>query len=165
MAVVPTSADKPIPVGTDDHEWWEELPGKRHAAWTNKVREWEAAEFGAREDGDHFEVVMSSEIPKPGKKAYEYMRRAKATMQLVIPTTLALIFLLLYFNFKSVGETMIVMLSLPFALVGGIWFIWCTRLQLVGRCGDWLHRARWRRSRNRGRDADISRSCVGCAAR
>ena len=55
---------------------------------------------------------------------YEYMQRAKETMRLVIPTTLALIFLLLYFNFKSVGETMIVMLSLPFALVGGIWFIW-----------------------------------------
>ncbi|CAN5807395.1 CusA/CzcA family heavy metal efflux RND transporter [soil metagenome] len=55
---------------------------------------------------------------------YEYMLRAKATMRLVVPTTLALIFLLLYFNFKSVTETMIVMLSLPFALVGGIWFIW-----------------------------------------
>jgi Cu(I)/Ag(I) efflux system membrane protein CusA/SilA len=42
----------------------------------------------------------------------------------VIPATLAIIFLLLYFNFKNVGETLIVMLSLPFALVGGIWFIW-----------------------------------------
>lgn len=45
-------------------------------------------------------------------------------MRLVIPATLAIIFLLLYFNFKSVGETLIVMLSLPFALVGGIWFVW-----------------------------------------
>jgi Cu(I)/Ag(I) efflux system membrane protein CusA/SilA len=55
---------------------------------------------------------------------YEYMQRAKEKMALVIPATLAIIFLLLYFNFKSVGETLIVMLSLPFALVGGIWFIW-----------------------------------------
>jgi Cu(I)/Ag(I) efflux system membrane protein CusA/SilA len=55
---------------------------------------------------------------------YEYMERAKERMKLVIPATLALIFLLLYFNFKSVGETAIVMLSLPFALVGGIWFLW-----------------------------------------
>ncbi len=55
---------------------------------------------------------------------YEYMQRAQARMKLVIPATLAIIFLLLYFNFKSVGETLIVMLSLPFALVGGIWFIW-----------------------------------------
>jgi copper/silver efflux system protein len=55
---------------------------------------------------------------------YEYMERARQRMRLVIPATLAIIFLLLYFNFKSVGETLIVMLSLPFALVGGIWFVW-----------------------------------------
>lgn len=55
---------------------------------------------------------------------YEYMQRAKATMRLVIPATLAIIFLLLYFNFRQVGESVIVMLTLPFALVGGLWFIW-----------------------------------------
>ncbi len=55
---------------------------------------------------------------------YEYMLRAQETMKVVIPATLAIIFLLLYFNFRSVGETLIVMLSLPFALVGGIWLIW-----------------------------------------
>ena len=55
---------------------------------------------------------------------YEYMQRAAERMRLVIPATLAIIFLLLYFNFQSVGETLIVMLSLPFALVGGIWFVW-----------------------------------------
>jgi Cu(I)/Ag(I) efflux system membrane protein CusA/SilA len=55
---------------------------------------------------------------------YEYMQRAQERMKLVIPATLAIVFLLLYFNFKSVPETLIVMLSLPFALVGGIWFLW-----------------------------------------
>jgi copper/silver efflux system protein len=55
---------------------------------------------------------------------YEYMQRAKEKLKLVIPATLAIIFLLLYFNFKSVGETLIIMLSLPFALLGGIWFVW-----------------------------------------
>jgi copper/silver efflux system protein len=55
---------------------------------------------------------------------YEYMVRARATMKLVVPAALALIFLLLYLNFKNVGETLIVMLSLPFALVGGLWFVW-----------------------------------------
>ena len=55
---------------------------------------------------------------------YEYMQRAAARMKLVIPATLAIIFLLLYFNFRSVGETVIVMLSVPFALVGGVWFLW-----------------------------------------
>lgn len=55
---------------------------------------------------------------------FEYMERARERMQVVIPATLAIIFLLLYFNFRNVGETLIVMLSLPFALVGGFWFLW-----------------------------------------
>jgi len=55
---------------------------------------------------------------------YEYMQRARERMKLVVPATLAIIFLLLFFNFRSVPETLIVMLSLPFALVGGVWFIW-----------------------------------------
>jgi Cu(I)/Ag(I) efflux system membrane protein CusA/SilA len=55
---------------------------------------------------------------------YEYMQRAAARLRVVVPTTLAIIFLLLYLNFRSVGEALIVMLSLPFALVGGIWFLY-----------------------------------------
>ncbi len=55
---------------------------------------------------------------------YEYMQRAAAKLRVVVPATLAIIFLLLYFNFGNLGETAIVMLSLPFALVGGLWFIW-----------------------------------------
>jgi Cu(I)/Ag(I) efflux system membrane protein CusA/SilA len=55
---------------------------------------------------------------------YEYMLRARETMKLVIPATLLIIFLLLYLNFRSVAESLVVMLSLPFALVGGIWLVW-----------------------------------------
>ncbi|HYD54339.1 MAG TPA: CusA/CzcA family heavy metal efflux RND transporter [Gemmatimonadaceae bacterium] len=55
---------------------------------------------------------------------FEYMERAKAKMMLVIPITLAIVFLLLYFNFRSVAETSIVMLSVPFTLVGGVWSMW-----------------------------------------
>jgi Cu(I)/Ag(I) efflux system membrane protein CusA/SilA len=51
---------------------------------------------------------------------YEYMQRAKEKLLLVVPAVLVIIFLLLYFNFRSVGETMIVLLSLPFAWVGGV---------------------------------------------
>jgi Cu(I)/Ag(I) efflux system membrane protein CusA/SilA len=51
---------------------------------------------------------------------YEYMQRAKAKLQLVVPGTLMIIFLLLYLNFGRMGETLIVMLSLPFSLVGGV---------------------------------------------
>jgi Cu(I)/Ag(I) efflux system membrane protein CusA/SilA len=55
---------------------------------------------------------------------FEYMERAAAKMKIVIPITLLLIFLLLYMNFKRVTESLVVMLSVPFALVGGIWFLW-----------------------------------------
>jgi copper/silver efflux system protein len=55
---------------------------------------------------------------------YEYLERATARLKIVIPVTLSIIFLLLYLNFRSVIETLIVMLSLPFALVGGLWLMW-----------------------------------------
>ena len=45
-------------------------------------------------------------------------------MMLVVPLTLMIIFLLLYLNFRRITETLIVMLSLPFALVGGMWLMW-----------------------------------------
>jgi Cu(I)/Ag(I) efflux system membrane protein CusA/SilA len=55
---------------------------------------------------------------------YESLERAKARLKIVVPITLAIIFGLLYFNFRSVTESVIVMLSLPFALVGGVWLMW-----------------------------------------
>ncbi len=55
---------------------------------------------------------------------YEYLERATARLKIVVPATLLIIFLLLYLNFRSIAETMIVMLSLPFALVGGLWLMW-----------------------------------------
>lgn len=55
---------------------------------------------------------------------YEYMQRAQERLRLVIPITLLIIFLLLYFNFRNVQESLIVMLSLPFSLVGGIWLVY-----------------------------------------
>jgi Cu(I)/Ag(I) efflux system membrane protein CusA/SilA len=55
---------------------------------------------------------------------FEYMERAIAKMKVVIPVTSLSIFLLLYLNFRRITETLIVMLSVPFALVGGVWLIW-----------------------------------------
>jgi Cu(I)/Ag(I) efflux system membrane protein CusA/SilA len=55
---------------------------------------------------------------------FEYMERAATKMKLVVPVTLLIIFLLLYLNFKRITETLIVMLSVPFALVGGVWLLW-----------------------------------------
>ena len=73
-------------------------------------------------------VAESVKFP-PGTYAtwsgqYEYMQRAAAKMRIVVPVTLALIFLLLYLNFRRVTESLIVMLSVPFALVGGVWLMW-----------------------------------------
>ncbi|MDW5316156.1 CusA/CzcA family heavy metal efflux RND transporter [Rhizobium sp. PL01] len=73
-------------------------------------------------------VAASVEMPAGYSVAwsgqFEYLERAKARLMIVVPLTLSLIFLLLYLNFKALTETIIVMLSLPFALVGGIWMMW-----------------------------------------
>jgi len=55
---------------------------------------------------------------------FEYLERAKARLQIVVPVTVLIIFLLLYLNFRRVTETLIVMLSVPFALAGGLWLMW-----------------------------------------
>ncbi|MFB3140443.1 MAG: efflux RND transporter permease subunit, partial [Candidatus Acidiferrales bacterium] len=55
---------------------------------------------------------------------YEYMQRATERLTYVVPLTLLIIVVLLYANFNSMGKTMIVLLSVPFALVGGIWLIY-----------------------------------------
>ncbi len=54
---------------------------------------------------------------------FEYMERAAEKLKIVIPVTIAIIFLLMYLNFRRITETLIVMLSLPFALVGGVWYM------------------------------------------
>jgi Cu(I)/Ag(I) efflux system membrane protein CusA/SilA len=55
---------------------------------------------------------------------YEYMERANKRLAVVVPITLLIIFLLLYLNFKNISESIIVMLTLPFAIAGGVWFIY-----------------------------------------
>jgi Cu(I)/Ag(I) efflux system membrane protein CusA/SilA len=73
-------------------------------------------------------VAANVQFP-PGSYAvwsgqFEYLERAKAKLKIVVPVTLLIIFLLLYLNFRRLTETLIVMLSLPFALVGGLWLMW-----------------------------------------
>ncbi len=73
-------------------------------------------------------VAEAIEFP-PGAYAvwsgqFEYLERAQERMRIVVPLTLSIIFLLLYLNFRRIAETLIVMLSLPFALIGGVWLMW-----------------------------------------
>jgi Cu(I)/Ag(I) efflux system membrane protein CusA/SilA len=55
---------------------------------------------------------------------YEFMERVAERMRIVVPVTLGVIFLLLYLNFRGLAKSLIVMLALPFSVVGGIWFLW-----------------------------------------
>jgi len=61
---------------------------------------------------------------------FEYLERAEGRMKLVVPVTLLIIFLLLYLNFRALTPTLIVMTSLPFALIGGIWLMWALNFNM-----------------------------------
>ena len=68
-------------------------------------------------------------ILKPGyhlawSGQFESMERAKVRLMWVVPLTLLLILVLLYLNFRNLTDSLIVLLSVPFALVGGIWLLW-----------------------------------------
>ena len=55
---------------------------------------------------------------------YEYMERANKRLMIVVPLTIAIIFLLLFIHFGNLPETLIVISTLPFALIGGVWLLW-----------------------------------------
>lgn len=55
---------------------------------------------------------------------YEYMERAKARLSVVVPITIAIIMLLLYLSFRRIGEVLIIMATLPLAMVGGVWLLY-----------------------------------------
>ncbi|MCE7629524.1 efflux RND transporter permease subunit, partial [Vibrio fluvialis] len=61
---------------------------------------------------------------------YEYMERAKDRLSVVVPITLTIIMLLLYFSFRRVGEVLIIMATLPLAMVGGLWLMYSLNYNL-----------------------------------
>src|SRR5262249_39055429 len=78
---------------------------------------------------DARKAVQERVVFPPGTYAvwsgqFEYLERAEAKLKVVVPATLLIIFMLLYLNFGRITETLIVMLSLPFSLVGGLWMVW-----------------------------------------
>jgi copper/silver efflux system protein len=76
----------------------------------------------ARAVGEQVKLPPGYHIEWSGQ--FEYLQRAAAKLRAVIPATLLVTFVLLYFNFGRITETLIVMLSVPFALVGGAWLMW-----------------------------------------
>jgi len=73
--------------------------------------------------------VVNSEVTLPAGYSivwsgqFEYMERAAKRLQIVIPITLLIIFFLLYLHFGNITESLVVMFTLPFALVGGVWLM------------------------------------------
>jgi Cu(I)/Ag(I) efflux system membrane protein CusA/SilA len=61
---------------------------------------------------------------------FEYLERATAKLKLVVPFTLLIIFVLLYLAFRRIDEALLIMATLPFALVGGIWLLWLLEYNL-----------------------------------
>jgi Cu(I)/Ag(I) efflux system membrane protein CusA/SilA len=68
---------------------------------------------------------------------FEFLERATAKLKVVVPFTLLIIFVLLYLTFRRVDEALLIMATLPFALVGGIWLLWLLdyNLSVAGAVG------------------------------
>ena len=71
---------------------------------------------------DHIKLPPGYYIEWGGQ--YQYLLKARENLRIAIPITLLIIFLLLYLNFRNVTESLIVILSVPFALVGGVWLLY-----------------------------------------
>src|SRR3546814_10963427 len=94
----------------------------RISDWSSDVCSSDLVGEARRAVADQVELPPGYTVAWSGQ--FEYLERAQARLQLVVPVTLLVIFLLLYLNFRALTETLLVMLSLPFALVGGIWLMW-----------------------------------------
>jgi Cu(I)/Ag(I) efflux system membrane protein CusA/SilA len=70
------------------------------------------------------QVVLPAGYSVSWSGQFEFLERASAKLKLVVPFTLLIIFLLLYLTFRRFDEALLIMATLPFALVGGIWFLW-----------------------------------------
>jgi Cu(I)/Ag(I) efflux system membrane protein CusA/SilA len=71
---------------------------------------------------EHLDLPPGYSIRWSGR--YEYMERAQQRLMLVLPLTLLIIFFLLYMHFKNLTEVLIVLLAIPFSLVGGVWLMY-----------------------------------------
>ena len=80
------------------------------------VRDMQAAVAG--------QVAMPAGYAVSWSGQFEYLERATERLKLVVPATLAVIFVLLYLLFRSAGDAALVMAAVPFSLVGGFWLIW-----------------------------------------
>ena len=93
---------------------------------------------------------------------FEYMERAIEKLKLVVPLTILTVFLLVYLNFNRFTETLIVMLSVPFSAVGGIWLMYLLDYNLSIAAAVGFIGLAGRRRRIRDGDARLPR-CGICS--
>jgi Cu(I)/Ag(I) efflux system membrane protein CusA/SilA len=70
------------------------------------------------------EVKLAPGVSLAYSGQFEYLERANARLKIVVPATLMIIFVLLYLTFRRIEEAVLIMATLPFALTGGVWFLW-----------------------------------------
>ncbi len=104
------------------------------------------------------QVVMPPGYHIEWSGQFEYLQRAEAKLKLVVPATLVVIMVLLFLNFGRLTETFIVMLSVPFALVGGAWLMWALGYNMSVAVAVGFIALAGVAAETGGRDADLSRS-------
>ena len=104
-----------------------------------RLNGWTLVDISGRDLGSYVQEaqrVVAEQIDLPAGYSiawsgqYEYMVRAKERLSVVVPLTLAIIMLLLYINFRNVVEVLIIMGTLPFALIGGIWLMYLLKYDM-----------------------------------
>jgi Cu(I)/Ag(I) efflux system membrane protein CusA/SilA len=75
------------------------------------------------------QVVQGEVALPPGVRLewagqYKYFQQAKAELSMLVPLTLAIVFLMLFLNHGSIGESLIIMLTIPFSLIGAVWLLY-----------------------------------------
>ncbi|MDF9393386.1 MULTISPECIES: efflux RND transporter permease subunit [Methylococcus] len=130
--LIPTEAGANVPLGQLAHiSLTEGAPGIRTE--NALLSAYVFVDLRGRDIGGYVEdarrAVQSAVKLPPGyfvtwSGQFEYLQRAEQRLMLVVPLTLAVIFVLLYLNFGRLTETLIVMASVPFALLGGVWLLW-----------------------------------------
>lgn len=104
-----------------------------------RLNGWTLVDIDGRDLGSYVaeaQRVVAEQVKLPAGYAiawsgqYEYMIRAKERLTIVVPLTLGIIVLLLYINFRNIIEVMIIMGTLPFALIGGFWLIYLLKYDM-----------------------------------
>jgi len=76
------------------------------------------------------EVILPQGVSLAWSGQFEYLERATAKLKIVLPVTLGIIFFLLWLTFKRISDVIIIMGTLPFSLIGGVWLLWLLEYNL-----------------------------------